>query len=237
MDPITLAARRFGERASAFLRSPRKRTLRIVAAPEDQASVVETLRLIEHAPDNRRPFFLYEEPFIDEMTYFDGLVLKLADDAAKLGFPALRLPREGDAKSRAELVVARVAEQLGDGMLVGLVPREAPPGGFARAWLRLWFPANVKHAVLGADAGDAEARFVLDPREVESFTKDAADLPAADKSPELLIAVAGLELAAGNRETARRGFLSAAEFAAKTGDARVAEQARRAADALAALGF
>jgi hypothetical protein len=232
MDPITLAARRFGERASAFLRSPRKRTLRIVAAPEDQASVVETLRLIEHAPDNRRPFFLYEEPIIDDITYFDGLVLKLADDAAKLHLSALRLPREGDAKSRAELVVARVAEQLGDGMLVGLVPQEAPPEGFARAWLRLWFPANVKLAVLGADGCDAEARFALDPREVASFIKGSADPLAADKSPELMVALAGVELAAGNREAARRGFLTAAEIAETTGDARVAEQARRAAEAL-----
>ncbi|UQA57036.1 hypothetical protein [Polyangium aurulentum] len=226
-----MAARRFGERVCAFLRNPRKRTLRIVAAPEDQASVVQMLRLIEHAPDNRRPFFLYEEPFTDETAYFDGLVMKLADDAAQLGMPTLRLPREGDARSRAALVVARVAEQLGDGMLVGLVPREAPPEGFARAWLPLWFPEGVKLAVLGADGCDAEARFALELREVASFIK--ADPLAADKSPEHMIALAGVELAAGNREAARSGFVAAAKLAETTGDARVAEQARRAADALA----
>ncbi|UQA59973.1 hypothetical protein [Polyangium aurulentum] len=256
MDPITMAARRFGERVCAFLRSKRARTLRIFATPEDQGSVVQTLRLIEHAPDNRRPFFLYEEPFTDEQTYFDGLAMKVADDYARLGMPMPRFPREGDAIIRASAIIARVAEQFGDGMLVGLLPREAPPEGFARAWTGLALPVGVKLAVIGAEGCDMEARFALNPGEVARFIKAASaegasskravlttsaitlDLgPALEvsKSPEILIAVAGVELAAGNREAACKGFMGAAQLAEQVGDASGAARAWRAVEALAML--
>ena len=96
MDPITRAAHAFMSEADAVFAAGR-RVLRIVAGASDRSSLVKALRLMEWRPDNRRPFFLYEEPFEAPEAYFDRLARRVHDDY--------------------ERVRAGVAEELADDLL------------------------------------------------------------------------------------------------------------------------
>ncbi|MDC0740848.1 hypothetical protein [Polyangium mundeleinium] len=251
MDPITMASQRFADSVCTFLRRPRARTLRIVASHEERRSAVNTLRLIERAPDNRRTFFLYEEHFTSEERYFAGLAAKLAADCAQLGLVKLRTPREGGAMHRAAVVVARIAEAKREGVLVALLPPHVEDGFAAamRTWTGLPLPLGVKHAVLGGDVFDVEARFEVDQRLLAGFLASSAleaanarakvvqaalvanggDVAAAraelraaldacrarglaGEAEAVMFALAGADLAAGDRDAARRGFVGAAQL-------------------------
>lgn len=258
MDPIMMAARKFADGVCAFLRSKRTRTLRISSVPEDHNSVIGVLRLIERAPDNHRPFFLYEEPFTAEEPYFTGLVAKIVADYGRLGGPPLRLSSEGGGLERAALSVARVHELLRREVLVGLVPRNGADAPAFREALRVWtalpFPPGVKLVVPDAGIGDVSARFAVDPEGLRRFVaataRDAGALRAShieallanDFRPllatgrpddSLLLAAAGAELAAGNREGARNAYVAAARLAERTGNTGGTSRAWQAVGALA----
>jgi len=200
MDPITIAASKFAEGVAAFLRRPRARTLRIVAEPGDHCNAVLALRLIERAPENQRRFFLYEAPFTTKKAYFEGLAAALAQELR------LRVPHDSDGMRRAALVVARASEMIPGGLLVALLP---PHGeGFvsaARTWTGLPFPLGVKLAVLGADVGDMEARFVVDQRELARFyASSAREVGEARASlVNALLASVGGDIAAARAQLAR----------------------------------
>src|SRR5829696_8615405 len=95
MDPITRAARVFLAEAEAFWRAEPGRILPMIAAPSERGSVVKALRLHELAPDNRRPLFLYEEPFTELHAYFDDLAEAMRRD--------YELLREGAAEEGVTL--------------------------------------------------------------------------------------------------------------------------------------
>src|SRR5262245_56031761 len=80
MDPITSAARAFLAEAKAFWRARPERVLPIIAEPSERGEMVKALRLAELAPENRRPLFLYEAPFVDACTYFDGVLVALVPE-------------------------------------------------------------------------------------------------------------------------------------------------------------
>src|SRR5262245_21129781 len=80
MDPITQASRAFLAEATHFWRSGRCRVLRIEAAHAYRKHIIKTLRLAEHAPDNRWPLFLYEAPFVDACSYWEGLEAAIRRD-------------------------------------------------------------------------------------------------------------------------------------------------------------
>jgi tetratricopeptide (TPR) repeat protein len=140
MDPITCAARRlFAEMDVFWGGAGERRTLRITAIDEDRCELVKALRLFEAAPENRRPMFLYDAPFVEPRGYFAGLCDRIAQDyelvregAAKEGvvLPPFamneqRLARRLSPIGRAVLHIERAATLLGerfDGVFVALVP-------------------------------------------------------------------------------------------------------------------
>jgi tetratricopeptide (TPR) repeat protein len=140
MDPITCAARRlFAEMDVFWEAAEERRTLRITASDEDRSDLVKALRLFEASPENRRPMFLYEAPFIEPRGYFTGLCDRIAQDyelvrkgAAEEGVMlppfavdermlAQRLSPIGRAVLHMERAATLLGERL-DGVLVALVP-------------------------------------------------------------------------------------------------------------------
>jgi len=148
MHPITRAAKVFLAEAEAFWRAEPGRILPMVADPSARSSVVKALRLQEMAPENRRPLFLYEEPFADTDAYFDGLAeairhgyKQIRSGAAEEGvtlppFPASDADGQQSAgpMEHAALALGRAAALLGDpfdGVWLTLVPEQvADPAGW-----------------------------------------------------------------------------------------------------------
>ena len=141
MDPITRASRQFLAEAEAFWRRGEGSLLTMVAAPSDRAELTKTLRLEELGPTNRRPLFLYEEPFEGEVSYADGLTGSLAKDYEQIrrgvqeegvSIPRLDAPagahgEPASALARALTTAERISTLLGerfDGVLVALVPSQ-----------------------------------------------------------------------------------------------------------------
>jgi hypothetical protein len=141
MDPITRAARVFLAEAEAFWRAEPMRVLPLFAAPSERGEVVKALRLQELSPDNRRPLFLFEEPFAESHAYLDGLAEAIRQDYEQIRrgvaeegvtlppFPATVQAREGCSApmQRAVVVLELAARLLGDpfeGLCMALVPRQ-----------------------------------------------------------------------------------------------------------------
>ncbi|WP_437841687.1 hypothetical protein [Sorangium sp. So ce1153] len=110
--------------------------------------MLKSLRVWEMERENRRPFFLYEEPFIDKAGYFEGLCKRLGDDYELLRKQAAQdgvelspfTPQDPQRVAgmppleRAVVHVERAGALLGerlDGVLLGLLPRQVRD---AAAW-------------------------------------------------------------------------------------------------------
>jgi hypothetical protein len=119
----------------AFWRQGSDRVLPLIADYPMRSEMTKALRLGELAPENRWPLFVYEARFVDDRTYFDGLVqaLMLQYDDIRQGVAeeGVQLPAfttEGvtlTGLERALVAVERAAMLLGEpfhGILVALVP-------------------------------------------------------------------------------------------------------------------
>lgn len=193
MDPITRAAVRFQAEAEALWRATPRRALRIVAEPSERGEVIKALRLAELAPDNRRPFFLFEAPFLEPEGYFNGLAAAIEEDyervregAAEEGvvLPAFgAVSGVGSGIQRAARSVERAAALLRgrlEGVMVALLPERVARAARFReaveAWVRAPFSEGVRLAVLDSPGGSLEAilgregaRFAVDQGELFDF--------------------------------------------------------------------
>ena len=140
VDPITRASRAFLAEADAFWRAGKGPLLPMIAAASARGDLVKTLRLAELALSNRRPLFVYEEPFVDARVWAAGLAAAIAGDyqavregAEKEGVTLPPFPAAGEGPSEKDPPLARavwameraaalLAERL-DGVLVALLPK------------------------------------------------------------------------------------------------------------------
>jgi hypothetical protein len=207
MDPATRAMQQLTARAEAFWRVYPGRLLPLIAAEEDRSLVVQALRLRENAPDNRRPFFVVEEPFTGSDVYFPRLAAHIAEQYERLrqgvadeGVTLVPFAAGGDlrvsgsALAQAGLAADRVARLLGeqfDGIVVALVPDHVANVAHWREGVRVlaetrWSP-RVRFAVLAPPGGplasvlpDIGARFELDPGAMLAFlAQPGPDAPEA----------------------------------------------------------
>jgi hypothetical protein len=90
MDPLTSASKRFQAEVRLFWNPPPGHVvaglpvLRLAVPPSSRMDAVKSLRVLEWAPDNRRPFVIVEDPFVTVEQYLTGLAQKLETDRAKL---------------------------------------------------------------------------------------------------------------------------------------------------------
>jgi tetratricopeptide (TPR) repeat protein len=149
MGPILCAAKRlFDEMENHWEAAGERRALRITCSDADRGELVKALRVAEAAPASRRPFFLYEAPFIEPRSYFNDLCDRIVQDydlvrkgAAEEGvkLPPLTidermLDQQFSPIQRAVLHIERAAVLLSkrlDGALFALVPSQV---GAASCW-------------------------------------------------------------------------------------------------------
>ena len=135
MDPVMRAVRVFLAEMDTLWWERPERVLPLLAEPSSRSDVVRALRLGELAPENRRPLFLYEEPFTEAEAYFGGFTAAIERDyaAVRKGVAAegVNLPAfsvEAGALApveRAVLGMERAVGRLGerfDGATFALVP-------------------------------------------------------------------------------------------------------------------
>lgn len=199
MDPITRAHQTFVREAKALFGAAKKTIVRFVTDHEHRGEMVKSLRIWELERDNRRPFFLYEEPFKSADTYFDGLTKQLIEDygriregAAKEGvnLPAFTLLDSArvatlDPLGRAVVHVERTAALLGerlDGLLLGLLPKQIHDNalwqGSVEALAKVPWSTRVriglfdtKQGALEEFVGEVGARFDVDQDELLNYLK------------------------------------------------------------------
>jgi hypothetical protein len=199
MDPITRAHQTFVREAKALFGAGKKNSVRFVTEHEHRGDMVKSLRIWEVERDNRRPFFLYEEPFRGVDTYFDGLSRQLTEDygrirdgAAKEGvqLPAFTLHDPAQVATleplgRAVVHVERIAVLLGErleGLLLGLLPKQIHDSAAwqrsVEAWAKVPWSARVRlglfdtpHGPLEAFIGEIGARFSVDRDELFAYLK------------------------------------------------------------------
>ncbi len=206
MDPITVAAKNFEREVARFEASKVGRALRVVATQTDRGDMVKTLRLLEWAPENRRPMFLHEAPFEGEGPWFTALGDKVREDyealragAAEEGVtlaafdPGQRveaLPPAGRAVAYVDHAATLLRGRL-DGVVVGMCPKQI--GDPARwraaveAWLGARFPDDVRSYVHDTPAGtlealfhrEAVARFEVDQDALMEYLKNLGGAPAS----------------------------------------------------------
>jgi hypothetical protein len=200
MDPITRASKQFLAEAEAFWRTGESSVLPMVAELSDRGELIKSLRLQELGPDNRRPLFLYEAPFVEDATYFDGFAAMVAKDYALLragieeegvSIPVLdarecAVAEPFDPLARAMLTVTLAATLLGDrfdGALVALVPSQVQD---RRGWResidtlrRTRFSPRTRIGVFDPPSGplvnvrgDLAARLVIDPDELNAYLRN-----------------------------------------------------------------
>lgn len=211
MDPITRASKQFLTEAEAFWRSGESSVMPMVAELSDRGELIKVLRLQELAPDNRRPLFLYEAPFADEASYFDGLAEVVANDYERLrkgiqeeGVSIPPLDTEACAQAepggplaRAVRIAARAALLLGErfeGALVALIPSRIED---CRGWpksmatvRRVRLSPRTRFGVfdpptgpLAHVRGSAAAHLRIDPDELRAYLRRLGD--SNSKGPPL----------------------------------------------------
>jgi tetratricopeptide (TPR) repeat protein len=199
VDPITRASRVFLEEAAAFWRAGRGPILPMVAGASARPDLVKTLRLAELAKENRRPLFLYEEPFTTAYAYGNGLAGAIAADyeAVRAGAedesvalplftaPGVEPPGADAPRARMAWAIERAAALLAerlDGVLVALVPTRVEDAHAYReliaALAETRFSPRVRLAVFHPPGGPLEgvlggdgARFHVDPDELAEHLK------------------------------------------------------------------
>jgi hypothetical protein len=139
MDPIMKATKSFLAEMEALWKRDPGPAVRMVAEPADRAAVIKALRLGELAPENKRPLFLHEAPFMERSAYFAGLAEAIEADYAALRagvaeegvllppFPSTSSAGESRYRpmERALRAVERASVLLGpklDGLTLALVP-------------------------------------------------------------------------------------------------------------------
>jgi tetratricopeptide (TPR) repeat protein len=199
-DPITRASRVFLAEAEAFFRARKGPVLPMIAPVSARSDLVKALRRAELARKNRRPLFLYDEPFVSTHRWGDGLARAIEQDyeALRGGAEAegVTLPpfasdatdgmsSGGETESpllRAVKAIERVAALLAsrlDGVLVALLPAHIEDARAYRAALTMLvttsFSRPVRLAVHCPPGGPLEG--VL-PSDGARFHVDADELAA-----------------------------------------------------------
>ena len=171
MDPIMNATKSFLAEMDALWKRGAGPALRMVASADDRGAVIKALRLAELSPENKRPLFLYEAPFVEESAYFAGLAEAVEADYAALregiageGVPVppfFSTSSAGEArylsKARALRAVERASVLLGpkfEGLTLALVPTRIEDTAMFRAGIE---------AILGAPLGERTRIAIFDP--------------------------------------------------------------------------
>jgi tetratricopeptide (TPR) repeat protein len=245
MDPVMRAARVFLEETEALWWERPERVLPLVAEPSDRGDVVSALRLGELAPENRRPLFLYEEPFTEAEAYFGGFAAGIERDYAMVRkgvaaegveLPAFSLePGALAPVERGALWMERAAALLGerfDGATFALVPAQVKDEAAWRESICTLEAAprtpRVRLAVyappggpLDGALGDDGARFHVDEDALWSFVGETDGDPDPSLKPRgelrrlLLAAVRGTK--AQDHATAAHCYEEAANLCVTEG--------------------
>jgi hypothetical protein len=219
MDPIIRAARVFLAEAEAFWRAAPTHILPLFAAPAERGEVVKALRLQELAPDNRRPLFLFEEPFAEPRVYFDGLAAAIRQDYEQIRrgvaeegvtLPPFPVTEQG-VQGREVLLHATLelaARLLGDpfeGLCLALVPRQiADPTGWRESVARLHgvpLSTHVRIAVFAPPGGPLHGMFRspgahlhIDQAELRDYLRRIGSTASEVSANELPAPEAAMEL-------------------------------------------
>lgn len=173
--------------------------LRLIVDDADRGELVKALRLAEASHENRRPLVLYEAPFAETDSYFNGLCNRIAEDyeslrkgAAEEGVvlaPFGRSENVGaehiDPIGRAVLHAERFAALLGerlDGVLVVLIPAWVEGAARWRECIETFaeapFSQRVRVAVVDRPGGALEpvlgvggARLAIDRTALSAYAK------------------------------------------------------------------
>lgn len=199
MDPITRAHQNFLREAKALFGAGKKAFVRFVCDHENRGDMLKSLRIWEAERENRRPFFLYEEPFRSVDDFFDGLSKQVAEDYARIregaekegvALPAFTLHDPARVATlepigRAVVHVERAAALLGErleGVLLGLLPKQIHDDAAwqqsIEALSKVPWSSRVRLGVLDGPSGPLEgslgevgARFEVDRDELFAYLK------------------------------------------------------------------
>lgn len=168
--------------------------VRMVAEASNRGAVIKALRLAELSPENGRPLFLYEAPFVEQADYFAGLAEAIETDYAALRAGAagegVQLPpfyatsSTGESRympmERALRAVGRAAVLLGpklDGLTLALAPARVDGTALFRASIEatLCAPLGGQTRIAIFDAGGLMLGRILEKRRVR-FHVDASEL-------------------------------------------------------------
>jgi hypothetical protein len=190
MDPVMRATQAFLDEADARWKRHPDRILPLVGEESARGDMVKALRLAELAPQNRRPLFVFEAPFLDVNSYFAGLIDSIVHDydAVRAGvgeegvaLPPLDLGRAGGVVERAALAIERAATSLGtvlEGATVALLPtRVHDADGWRESvraldWVR--WSGRVRVAAYAPPGGPLDGIFT--DRQGARFSLDLGDL-------------------------------------------------------------
>ncbi|MEO7327454.1 MAG: hypothetical protein ABI193_02670, partial [Minicystis sp.] len=171
----------------------------MIAEPSDRGALVKTLRLRELDADNRTPLFLYEEPFLEPSSYFEGLVASIRADYEILregvhtegvalppflvpeAVPRDPLPRLEQAACAIERAAFLLGEPF-DGVDVALVPSRVEDGAGWRESVatlsRAPLSSRVRLSIFDRPGGPLKgtldelgAHFHVDPDELATYLR------------------------------------------------------------------
>ena len=215
MDPIIRAMQRLADDAEAFWAAHPNRLLPLLADEDQQADVVQALRLYEARPENRRPVVVLLAPFEVASRYVEALAEQIAGDYERVrrgaGEEGVELPPfwgdedtvpSGAFSKRAVLAMNRAAARLGerfDGIVIALVPGHVADERGWRECVRAlaatrWTPRVrlAVHAppggVLAEILGSEGARLRIDQGAMLAFLRERS--PFGALLPTLLLSAA-----------------------------------------------
>lgn len=206
MDPIMNATRSFLAEMDAHWKRGPGHAVRMVAEPADRGAVIKALRLRELSPENKRPLFLYEAPFLEPATYFAGLAEAVEADylALRAGVggegvilpPFFSMSGAGESRympmERALRAVDRASVLLGsdfDGLTLALVPERVEETAIFRASVQaiLCAPFGARGQIaifdpagltLGRILEHQRARYQVNPAELGAFLEQLGQRPS-----------------------------------------------------------
>ena len=209
MDPITRAMQRLADDAEAFWGARPNHLLPLLADEDQQADLVQALRLYEARPENRRPVVVLRAPFEAATPYVEALAEQIAGDYERVRVGAaeegVELPPfggdedtvpSGALSKRVVLAMNRAAARLGerfDGIVIALVPDHVADEPGWREGVRVlaatrWAP-RVRLAVqappggvLADILGPLGARFRVDHGAMLAFLRERLPEPSTGSS-------------------------------------------------------